>query len=98
MRVYKKVSYTLERTEVETIHCDWCGRNITEEIFRAEAGDGWNTGIREFRLSYSVGHSNRDGGMQEGWEVSDLCDTCVVRLYELLKFSGIAVSPTEVDW
>lgn len=98
MRVYKKVTYSLERLEVETIHCDWCAKNITKEIEQATAFDGWSTGIREFRLEFVKGHSHRDGGLQAGWEVTDLCDDCVGKLRELLTQAGIAVSPTEIDW
>lgn len=81
---------TVQRRELEKVTCDWCQAPV-------EVERGYDT--RDFEISFSIGSSyGNDGGHKEGWEVEDLCNTCVKKLRALLEKQGIRITPVKMDW
>lgn len=92
MKIYQRWEETqvVERTKIERVSCDWCGVDV--EIER-----GYDT--REFCLEFTKGSSyGNDGGQKTGWEVEDLCNSCVVKLRKLLEESGVHTNQISLDW
>ena len=86
---YETIEKTVKRQKLIRCTCDWCHDDISEV---------GGIGVREFSLEFSTGSSYPDGGYQEGWQVEDLCDDCVVKLRAALEGLGVSVTKLEIDW
>jgi len=91
MHHYEKYTETkaVTRRRLIRVTCDKCNNEIPWE----ETYD-----LREFDLSFAEGSSYPDGGSKEGWEVEDLCNSCISWLKELLIENGVKITKTDVDW
>lgn len=86
---YEKYQEEVTREKLVKIACDRCGAEIPQEsMYR----------IREFELHFLTGDSYPDNGYKEGWEVPDLCDSCVEWLKSILTENGVKLSKVEIDW
>ena len=91
MRHYNKFTRTetVIHKELIRVTCDRCNSKISDE-------EPYDT--REFDLSFAKGSSYPDGGNKEGWEIEDLCDSCVGWLRELLTENDVRVTKIDVWW
>jgi hypothetical protein len=86
-KVYQTVTKTIERKEVVSRACDWCGIDIP---FPARYQSD------EFILKYTSSTNGPYENLGEGWEVEDLCNDCVDKLKELLVSVGIKLG--DIDY
>lgn len=89
MRHYEEYKVTETRRKLVRVTCDRCDEEIPKlQLYRD----------REFTLEFKSGNSYPSGGHMTGWEVSDLCDDCVIWLKGLLESNGVNLCPVDVDW
>lgn len=91
--IYEIVEKTYKEKKFVSCTCDWCGNDIPGDY-----GFGsYNT--RHFELKFTTGTSYPGpSGNNDGWEVQDLCDGCVDKLYRLLSEVGIKITEVDEDW
>lgn len=85
------VTIFVEQKKITCITCDWCHAEIP-------VNDSLRYGekVIETTISCSVGRAWPNDSYGEGWRVEDLCESCMLRLNNLLKDNGINVH--EYDW
>ena len=82
---------TVTRRKLIKTTCDRCNDEIPHSY--------WGSyNVREFGLSFAEGSSYPDGGSKEGWEVEDLCNSCISWLHELLIENSVKITKTDLDW
>lgn len=85
--INKEVTYT--KKELVRTTCDHCGAEIPEEKPYDK---------RDANFEYTTGSSFPEGGSEEGWNLGDLCDKCIVKLRGVLIENGFTTYPVSRDW
>jgi hypothetical protein len=87
MKHYEELKKEIVEKELLRITCDRCNEEIP--------GTG-NYSYRTFELNFAEGKAYPDGSYGDGWEVEDLCNSCVMFLRELLGNNGFTIK--NYDW
>lgn len=89
MKKYETQQVITTHSQIVGTFCDWCGAAIPDlSLFDR----------REFTLSFATGENYPEGGHEEGWQVEDLCDSCIEKLRLLLLDAGVTITSVEGCW
>lgn len=88
MRTYKEVKKEVTSKVQETWTCDWCGKDV--DLDDSIAND------EQFELSFQTLSGTGIYLASSGWQVEDLCKSCIERLRKLLEKEGVKIS--EASW